>query len=127
MTNSYYKKLYLVSGLYDFLLGVGFLFFYPYLFKITGMNIPENPSYLTFCAFMIMVFGILLFMISSNLEGSRRLVIYAIFVKFSYIATVLYYYFAVGTQYVDPPFLLFAGFDFVFALLFIESLRVIKK
>lgn len=127
MTNIYYKRLYLIAGLYDFSLGFLFLFFYKNVFDLLGMNLPENPSYLTFSALMILFFGVLLFMISHNLEGSRRLVIYSILVKFSYVTTVFYYYVFVGSDYVDPPFILFAVFDAIFALLFIESLRFIKK
>ena len=127
MKNNYYKGLYLISALYDFILGIAFLFFYQPIFKMLGMNIPENPAYLTFCALMIALFGILLFMIYQNLSGSRRLIIYAILVKFAYIGTVLYYYLFVGSSYVDMPFLIFAGFDFVFAILFIESLKYIRE
>lgn len=123
----YYKSLYLIAALYDFILGAAFLFFYRSIFKLTGMNLPDNPAYLTFCAAMIALFGILLFMIYLNLEGSKRLIIYAILVKFAYVGTVLYYYILVGPNYVDFPFRLFAFFDIIFAVLFIESLRVIKK
>lgn len=127
MKNTYYKKLYLISALYDFIIGFLFLFFPKKVFELTGMNFPDNPSYLMFCAFIVMFFGVLLFMIYLNLEGSRRMVIFAILVKFSYVYTVGYYYFLVGNEYVDFPFLLFAMFDLIFALLFIESLRYIKK
>ena len=123
----YYKGLYLIGSLYDFILGIAFLFFYVAIFEMLGMNLPRNPAYLTFCAVMIALFGVLLFMIYRNLEGSRRLVIYAILVKFAYVGTVLYYYLLVGPTYVDPPFIWFAGFDLIFAGLFMESLRYIKK
>ena len=123
----YYKGLYLTAAIYDFILGIAFLFFYKSIFKITGMNLPPNPAYLTFCAAMITLFGILLFLIYLDLEGSRRLVIYAILVKFAYVGTVFYYYILAGPSYVDAPFLIFAGFDLIFALLFIESLRFLKN
>ncbi len=127
MKEGYYKGLYLISALYDFILGIAFLLFYKTIFGITGMNLPRNPAYLTFSAAIIALYGVLLFMIYLNLNGSRRLVIYAILVKFAYVGTVLYYYLLVGPAYVDAPFLIFAGFDFIFALLFIESLKFIKK
>jgi len=34
----YYKGLYLVGGLYDFILGFAFIFFYVGIFKMLGMN-----------------------------------------------------------------------------------------
>jgi len=127
MKRGYYKTLYLTAALYDFILGVAFLFFYKQIFNITGMNIPENPAYLTFCAFLIALFGVLLFMIYLDLNNSKKLVIYAIMIKFAYVGTVLYYYLLVGKSFVDTPFLIFAVFDFIFAILFIESLRFIRR
>jgi len=127
MKRGYYKALYLTAALYDFILGVAFLFFYEQIFNITGMNIPSNPAYLTFCALLIALFGILLFMVYSDIENSKKLVIYAIMIKFAYVGTVLYYYLVVGKSFVDTPFLIFAVFDFIFAILFIESLRFIRR
>ncbi len=127
MKQNYYRGLFLIAGLYDFILGVGFLFFYKQIFYFTGMNLPENPAYLTFCAVLIMLFGILLFMIYYDLNNSRRMIIYSVLIKFGYVSTVLYYYFLVGKDYVDAPFLIFAGFDFIFAILFLESLKFVRK
>ncbi len=126
MKRNYYRGLYLIAGLYDFILGLSFLFFSRYIFQITKMNFPENPAYITFCALLITLLGILLFMIYSDLEHSRKLVIYAIMIKFAYIGTVLYYYLFIGKDYVDFPFILFAGFDIIFTLLFIESLKYLQ-
>lgn len=127
MKRGYYRGLFLIAALYDFILGVAFLFFYKYIYNLLGMNLPENPAYLTFCALLIALFGVLLFMIYLDLNYARRMVIYSILIKFGYISTVLYYYFVVGKDYVDMPFLLFAGFDLIFAVLFIESLNFIKE
>jgi len=127
MKQDYYRGLFLIAGLYDFILGISFLFFYKEIFFLTGMNLPENPAYLTFCAILIALFGILLFMIYSDLNNSRRMIIYSILIKFGYVSTVLYYYFLVGKDYVDAPFLIFAGFDLVFAILFLESLRFVRN
>ncbi|MCX6717699.1 MAG: hypothetical protein NTU76_03430 [Candidatus Taylorbacteria bacterium] len=127
MNIKYYRGLFFVSALYDFILGVAFVFFYQPIFSLLNMNVPGNPAYLTFCALMIALFGVLLFMIFLKIEGSRRLVLYSIGVKFIYIGTVIYYYLLVGHDYVDLPFIIFAGLDFIFACLFIESLRFIKE
>ncbi len=122
---AYYKILFLIAGFYDFVLGASFLFFYRPLFNLMNMSIPSNPSYLTFSALVIMFFGIFLFMISLDLRGTKRMIIFAIFIKFSYIITVVYY-FLINSSYVDFPFRLFAFFDFIFMFLFLESLRFIR-
>ena len=123
----YYRGLYLIAAIFSFVSGIGFLFFYKFIFNLTAMQIPENPSYLTFSAAMMVLFGILIFMIYKDLNNSRKIVIYAIFVKFAFAGTVLYYYLTLGSYYVGTPFLIFGAVDFIWALLFIESLRFIKK
>ena len=54
------------------------------------------------------------------------MVIYAILIKLAFVGVVFYYYF-VNAALVDMPFRILAGVDFIFAILFIESLRFIKK
>jgi hypothetical protein len=123
----YYKILFLIAAIYDFSLGFIFLFFYKNIFKITKMSLPENPAYLTFSALIILIFGILLFMIYLDIKNSRKLIIIAILIKLAYTGTVLFYYLIVGADYVDFPFRIFALFDLIFALLFLESLNQIKN
>jgi len=122
----YYRTLYLIAAIYDFLLGISFLFFYKYFYKILSMNLPENPAYLTFSSLIIAIFGFLLFLIYLDIEKARKLIIIAILIKLSYVGTVLFYYFTVGSDYVDLPFRIFAVFDFIFAVLFFNSLKNIK-
>ncbi|MBT3405292.1 hypothetical protein HN832_04930 [archaeon] len=123
----YYRFLYLIAAIYDFSLGISFLFFYKNIYNFLGMNIPQNPSYLTFSALMITIFGILLFMIYFDLENAKKLIILAILIKLSYIGTVVFYYLLVGADYVDMPYRIFAFLDLAFAILFFESLRYIKR
>ena len=126
MERGYYKKLYLVAALYDLILGFGFLLFYKTIYKVLGMNLPENPAYLSLCAIMIGIYGILLFMIYKNPEKSRNMIIYAILIKFAFVVVVLYYWLLVGSGYVDVPFRIIAGIDLVFGFLFLNSLKIAK-
>lgn len=127
MKRGYYNGLYLIAALYDLVLGFGFLLFYKTIYKVLGMNIPENPAYLSLCAIMIGIYGILLFMIHKNPEKSRNMIIYAMLIKFAFVAVVLYYWLFVGSGYVDVPFRVIAGVDLIFALLFLDSLKIAKK
>ena len=122
-----YKRLYLIAALYDLILGFGFLFFYKIIYKVLGMNLPENPAYLSLCAALIGIYGILLFMIHKNPENNRITIIYAILVKFAFVAVVLYYWLIIGSNYVDIPFRIIAGIDLIFALLFLKSLKIAKN
>ena len=127
MEREYYKRLYLIAALYDLILGFGFLLFYKIIYKVFGMNLPENPAYLSLCAIMIGIYGILLFMIHKNPENNRITIIYAILVKFAFVAVVLYYWLIIGSNYVDIPFRIIAGIDLIFALLFLKSLKIAKN
>ena len=127
MKEGYYKGLYLVAALYDIILGFGFLLFYKTIYNVLGMNLPPNPAYLSLCAMLIGLYGILLFMIYQDPKSSRKMIIYSSLIKFGFVAVVLYYWFFVGLDYVDMPFRILAGVDLIFGLLFLESLKFAKK
>jgi hypothetical protein len=127
MKKGYYKGLYLISSLYDIILGFGFLLFYKTIYEVLDMNLPENPAYLSMCTILIGVYGILLFMIYKNLETSRKPIIYVTLVKFAFAVMVLYYWLFIGAEYVDMPFRILAFVDLIFGILFLESLRFVKK
>ena len=116
----------IVAALYDLLLGFGFLLFYKIIYKLFGMTLPENPAYLSLCAVLIGIYGILLFIIYKNPEKSKNMILYAILIKFAFVAVVLYYWLIVGPEYVDVPFRIIAGIDLVFAFLFWGSLKIAK-
>jgi hypothetical protein len=127
MKERYYKGLYLVSSFYDIILGFGFLLFYEFIYSILGMNLPTNPSYLSMCAMLIGIYGILLFMIYQDPKNSRKMIIYASLIKFGFSIVVLYYLLFVGTEYIDVPFMILGVIDLIFGLLFLESLNFAKK
>lgn len=127
MKEGYYKGLYFVGALYDIILGFGFLLFYKIIYDILGMNLPSNPAYLSTCAMLIGIYGLLLLMIYKDPKNSRGMIIYASLIKFGFAIVVLYYWLFVGADYVDMPFRLLAGADLIFGLLFLESLKFAKR
>ena len=127
MKEKYYKSLYLIGSLYDILLGFGFLLLYKPIYALLGMNLPDNPAYLSCCAMLIGLYGILLFMIYKDIKNSRNMVIYASLVKFGFFGVVVFHYFFTGSRFIDLPFRILAGADLIFGILFLESLRFIKK
>ena len=66
-------------------------------------------------------------MIYKDIDKSRKLVIYSILIKFAFVMVIAYYWFIIGADYVDMPFRIFGILDLVFGLLFLESLRFIRK
>ena len=98
MKEGYYKGLYLVGALYDIILGFGFLLFYKIIYDVLGMNLPPNPAYLSMCAMMIGLYGVLLFMIYQNPRNSQKMIIYASLIKFGFVTVVLYYWSFMGAE-----------------------------
>jgi len=123
----YYKGLYLVGALYDLILGFGFLLFYKIIYDVLGMNLPPNPAYLSMCAMLIGLYGVLLFMVYQDPKNSRKMIIYASLIKFGFVAIILYYWLFMGAEYVDMPFRILGGADLIFGLLFLESLKFAKR
>jgi len=122
----YYKGLYLFASCHDIIIGTLFLFFHVYIYNYFGMNLPPNPAYLAFGARMTALFGFFLLMIYRDLEHSAKLIKYAVFVKLA-SSTIIYCYWFINPLYVDMPFRILGTIDLVFAGLFFESLRHIKK
>src|SRR3989344_4083041 len=127
MKEKYYKQLFLIGALYDIILGFGFLLFYKAIYDVLGMTLPQNPAYLSMCAMLIGLYGILLCMISQDPKNNRKMIIYSSLIKFGFATVVFYYWFFFGPRYVDVPFRFFGAIDLVFGLLFLESLKFAKK
>jgi len=122
----YYKKLYLFASCHDIIVGSAFLFFHTYIYNFFGMNLPPNPVYLAFGARLTALFGVFLYMIYKDLDNSKKLIRYAVFVKLA-STSIIYYYWFLNSLFVDIPFRILGTIDLLFALLFLESLRYLKK
>lgn len=127
MGEKYYKNLFLIGALYDFLLGFGFLFFYKLIYAFFNMTLPNNPAYLSLCAMLIGLYGVLLFMISKDPKNSKDKIIYATLIKFGFVIIIVYYWLARGAAFVDMPFRILAGVDLIFGILFVQSLKFASK
>ncbi|MBS3099704.1 hypothetical protein J4463_00615 [Candidatus Pacearchaeota archaeon] len=111
------KNFFLASAIYDFVLGLLFLFFYVQIFSYFGIEIPKFPEYLQVSAAFVATLGIGYFMIYRNIERNRDLWKLGIMYKFVYIFLVSYYYFI--TQTANDIFFWFALIDALFLIPFI--------
>jgi len=121
----FYKKLFLIAAFYDFIIGFIFLFFYKPLFRALEIPIPPDSSYLSLSAAFVFTLGIAYYLIYKNIEGNRDLVKVGIFYKFTYVLIGLYYFLFSSVPHMI--FIVFAIFDTIFLVLFLEFLVYIMK
>ena len=111
------KAVFLISAIYDFLLGLIFFLFYKQIFNTFSISIPQYPEYLQMSAAFVATLGIGYYFIYKNIENNADLWKLGIFYKIVYSLLVLYYYFVVGTA--NRLFLYFVIIDMLFLIPFI--------
>lgn len=117
------RPFYIISALYDGILGVLFLVFPLQLFKVVNVVPPNHIGYVQFPALLLIVFAVIFFNIARDPLENKNLILYGILLKFSYCSVVLYYW-VLGSI---PSFWVpFAFFDLAFMITFIFSYKVIK-
>jgi len=112
--------LFVVSALYDGLLGAAFLFWSDAVFQWFGVTPPNHPGYVQFPAALLVVFGIMFMAIALNPARNRNLIPYGILLKISYCGVVSYYWFTTGLPGMWKPFCVA---DFIFLFLFAWAWR----
>src|SRR5262249_33252508 len=121
MTPSWIRGLFAFAGLYDFVIGVVFLFFGPELFDATGVPHPNHWGYIQFGALMLVVFGIMCFTVAYDAVANRNLMLFGMLLKISYTGLVAYYW-----AKTDLP-MLFKPFAFIDAVMFVLFLVAYSK
>ena len=119
----FYRKVFLVAALYDLILGVAFLFLYPWIYGALDIPGPTEPAYLQLAAAFVLVQGIMYALVYRNLERNRDLILVGAIYKAAYAAISLLH-FAIG----DLPHRVFAVFgvlDLGFLVLFLMCLKAL--
>ena len=116
--------LFIVSAIYDGLLGAAFLFGSGALFQWLGVIPPNHPGYVQFPAALLMVFAVMFVAIAVNPVKNRNLIPYGILLKLSYCGVVLFHWFTAGLPGMWKPFCIA---DLLFLILFALSLTVLVK
>lgn len=111
------KNVFLISSIYDFVLGFLFFLFYKPVFNFLNITIPPHPEYLQMSAAFVAVLGIGYFFIYKNIARNRDLWKLGILYKITYFLLIFYYYFILNTA--NIVFLYFAFVDVIFVALFL--------
>ena len=118
MTPATSRLLFVVAGLYDFAIGIAFLFFGPRLFDWAGVPQPNHWGYIQFGSLLLIIFGLMFFAVASNPVANRNLIPYGILLKISYSGLVFYYWLTSGCPTLFKPF---AVIDAVMLILFVVA------
>lgn len=120
---SLYKSLFLVAGLYDFILGLIFFLFYVSIYKYFGITLPNHPEYVQAPALFIAILGIMFFYVYRNMYKNVDMVKIGILSKAAYSGLAFYHYFFTSLPVI---FVIFAWFDLAFLILFVFFIRFTK-
>ena len=116
MSTNWRKWLFYVAALYDGILGVAFLFVWPWVFRLFEVTPPNHGGYVQFPAFLLIIFGFMFLRIAQDPIAHRDLIPYGIGLKAAYSGLVFWYQFSGGVPFMWIPF---AWVDLVFLLLFV--------
>jgi len=117
-------SLFMLSAIYDGLLGIGFLLAGGSVFRWFGVTPPNHPGYVHFSAALLVVFALMFAAIAANPLKNRNLIPYGMLLKVSYCGVVLFHWFTAGIPGMWKPFCII---DFVFLILYAWAWIAIGK
>jgi len=118
------KVTYWIAAFYDGLLGLIFLIGMGKIFAVAQVDPPNHPAYIQFPAMILIIFAYLFYNIARKPIENRNLIIYGVLIKLAYCASVIPHWVAGQMPSMWIPF---AVFDFIFMLIFIYTVVVLKK
>ena len=118
------KALFVVSALYDGLLGAIFLLAGNSLFQRLGVMPPNHPGYVQFPAALLIVFAIMFVVIAMDPVKNRNLIPYGFLLKVSYCSVILFHWLTTGLPDMWKPFFIY---DFAFIAAYIWAWIALGK
>jgi hypothetical protein len=85
------RILFILSGIYDAVLGGVFLVAPSAVFRVTGVVPPNHLGYVQFSALLLVLFGVIFFLIAADPVRRREQILYGVSLKVSYVGVVLWY------------------------------------
>ncbi len=113
MTLSMVRLLFVIAGLYDFIIGLTFLFFGSQLFDAAGVPQPIHWAYIQFSSLLLMIFGMMFLAIAYDPAGNRNLIPYGLLLKLCYTGLATYYWVTTDIPMLFKPFAVIDAVMFV--------------
>jgi hypothetical protein len=118
MSRSAVRWVFLIAGLYDFVIGFTFLLAGARLFEAAGVPQPNHWAYIQFGALLLMIFGTMFLAVAYDPVANRNLMVYGMLLKICYTGLVAYYWITTGCPLLFKPF---AVIDAVMLVLFVMA------
>jgi hypothetical protein len=122
MKREWVGPLFVVAGIYDFVLGLVYLLAYKPIYERLGIALPNHPGYVQLNAIFIVIFGLGFLLVARSPERNRDIIKLGVLLKLAYSGLVLTYYF-LGNM--PAMWVLWAVADLLFLLAFLAALRVL--
>ena len=123
MNDRFTKVIFLISGIYDGVLGVVFLFFAPAIYSSFGITPPNHYGYIVFPALLLIVFAAMFFRIATAPARYRDMIPYGVGLKAAYAGTVFWYQLQGNVPAMWVPM---AWIDTAFLVLFLLARRKLQ-
>jgi hypothetical protein len=123
MIAKWIKPFFVISALYDGILGLAFLFAWASLYQHFGVTPPNHPAYVQFPALLLLIFAAMFLRIAQDPRANRDLIWYGGALKVAYSGTAFWYYFTSNIPAIWMPFALA---DLVFLVLFFIAWNNLK-
>jgi hypothetical protein len=122
MKREWIRPLFVVAGLYDFLLGVVFALAWRSMYTRFNVTFPNHPGYVMVPALLIAIFGVGFWFVAQAPERNRDIIKLGILLKLAYAVPVLMYHFQ---GRIPPMWVPFAWIDLAFMVTFILALSTL--
>lgn len=121
MNVSQVRAIFAVAGVYDFIIGLVFLFFGSQLFDAAGVPHPNHWAYIHFAALLLLIFGVMFLNVAWKPAANRNLMPFGMLLKLAYSGLVAYYWLTTGCPTLFKPFAIIDG---AMLVLFVMAYRV---
>lgn len=120
MKASWIRPLFMLAGLYDFVLGAAFFLAHKTIYARFQIEPPNHEAYVLLPAALIAIFGLGFWMVASAPERNRDIIGLGVLMKLAFAAIVLSFAFRGAIPAMWVPF---AWIDLAFMLAFIAAHR----
>ncbi|TWU30564.1 hypothetical protein [Novipirellula artificiosorum] len=128
MTRATVRLLFGIAAVYDFAIGLVFLFAGKALFDAVSIPHPNHWGYVQFGSLMLIVFGLMFFQVARDPDGNRNLMPFGILLKASYVGIVSYYWLTVGCPFLFKPFVVIdLAMLILFAIAYSQSKHLVSS
>lgn len=124
MKGPWVKPFFVIAALYDGILGIAFLFWWPAIFVHFGVRPPNHGGYVQFPALLLLIFAAMFLRIAREPLANRALILYGVALKASYCGLVFWYDYTEGVSRMWIPF---AWADAAFLVIFVAVWSMLER